>query len=278
MKKNSLVDRLFGSNCNYKCDVPPQRVLPDVLENAKSNGRRYHAVIVGINEYGDPTTPSLNGCVNDALLFRDYLIQDLSVPSNRIKLLLSPIAGDKTIPFPYKAPTRDNILQALCDLFHNPDIKHDDSIIFFYAGHGQSYREACCTPEPAGSIEAICPVDRNTRKINADGTEETILDICDREINVILGEIATKCPNITVILDCCFGGGGTRNGVPDSDLASLQLGDKESFMSRHCHPIPSAVPSCSKLRMRVDVYRQTDPTPRPKLSCQHEITRIDCFR
>ncbi|KAF9017713.1 peptidase C14, caspase domain-containing protein, partial [Rhodocollybia butyracea] len=143
------------------------------------------AVIVGINRYDDLHTPALKGCVHDALLFREYLIQDLSVPSDRITLLLSPTA---------------NILNALYTLCDNSKIKSDDSIVFFYAGHGQSYSPRTWTPHPTSSIEAISPVDR-----------ETVLDISDREINVILGEIAKKrCDNITLILDCCHASAGIR--------------------------------------------------------------------
>ncbi|KAF9056811.1 hypothetical protein BDP27DRAFT_1166245, partial [Rhodocollybia butyracea] len=85
----------------------------------------------------------------------------------------------------------------------NHTIKSDDSIVFFYAGHGQSYSPGTWTSHSSGSIEAISPVDRNIRRSNLDGRDETVLDISDREINVILGEIAKKrCDNITVILDC----------------------------------------------------------------------------
>lgn len=202
----------------------------------EANGRRFHVVIVGINKYDDPRTAPLKGCVHDALLFRDYVVQDLSVPSNRIKLLLSPTQAED-IPFPYQTPTRDNILNALYDLYDNPNIKSDDSIVFFYAGHGQSYSPRKCTPHSTGSIEAISPVDRNTLKYNSDGPDEMIVDISDREINVILGEIAKKrCDNITVILDCCHAGGGIRHTSRAFD--SLQLGDKECFTARHCPPIP----------------------------------------
>ncbi|KAF9068238.1 peptidase C14, caspase domain-containing protein, partial [Rhodocollybia butyracea] len=167
---------------------------------------RFHVVIVGINKYDDLSTPSLKGSANDALLFHDYCMQDLSVPVDQIKLLLSPTGDNllstlQDIPFPCTVPTRENILNALYDLHDNPNIKSDDSIIIFYAGHGQSYRAADadyeCTPCNTGWIEAISPVDRNTQK-----NSELVPDISDREINVVLGEIAKKCPNITLILDC----------------------------------------------------------------------------
>ncbi|KAF9056810.1 hypothetical protein BDP27DRAFT_1275610 [Rhodocollybia butyracea] len=83
----------------------PQRVHSNVLRKANSNGSRFHVVIVGINKYDDPRTPALKGCVHDALLFRGYLMHDLSVPSDRITLLLSPTcAKDVDGSVPYKPP------------------------------------------------------------------------------------------------------------------------------------------------------------------------------
>ncbi|KAF9068234.1 caspase domain-containing protein [Rhodocollybia butyracea] len=212
----------------------------------KTNGRRFHVVIVGINKYHDPRTTPLQGCVNDALLFRDYVIRDLSVPANQITLLLSPTGNEilpplQAIPWPRNtpSPTRENILNALYHLHDNPNIKPDDSIIIYYAGHGQSY--PATGAGYTGSIEAISPVDRNTWKPNTDGTAELVVDISDREINVIFGEIAKKkCPNITLVLDCCHSSSGVR-GCSNA-FNSLQLGDKEFLTSRYCPSIPSAVP------------------------------------
>ncbi|KAF9017712.1 hypothetical protein BDP27DRAFT_1149522, partial [Rhodocollybia butyracea] len=152
------------------------------------------AVIVGINNYDDGATGNLCGCVSDALLMYDYLTVDLGVPQSHISLLLSPALSDPDISFKYGAPKRDKILNALYDLRDNNDIRTDDNIVLFFAGHGTSYKLA----EP--NIEAICPMDRNTSQLSSDG--DIVLDISDREINVILGEMAKKTNNITVILDC----------------------------------------------------------------------------
>ncbi|KAF9068240.1 caspase domain-containing protein [Rhodocollybia butyracea] len=237
-----------ASDKTHHIDVFPQQNVSSCLK--KMNGRRFHVVIVGINKYDDPRTPALQGCVNDALLFRHYVIHDLSVPANQITLLLSPAGNEilpptlQAIPLPHNtpSPTRENILNALYHLHDSPNIKPDDSIIIFYAGHGQTYYATDgFTPRNTGSIEAISPVDRNTWKPNTNGTAEIVVDISDREINVIFGEIAKKkCNNITLILDCCHSGSGVR-GCSNA-FNSLQLGDKEFLTSRYCPSIPSAVP------------------------------------
>ncbi|KAF9056816.1 caspase domain-containing protein [Rhodocollybia butyracea] len=241
-KKQELISLLWKAYGSANIDVSPQRDLSNGLNQA--DGHRFHVVIVGINKYDDPRTPSLKGCVNDALLFRDYVMRDLSVPADQITTLLSRTGHEILLPlqdvsFPYNSPTRENILNALYDLRDNPHIDPNDSIIIFYAGHGQSYRATDgCTPLNTGHIEAISPVDRNTVMSSSDGTE-IVVDISHHEINIILGEIAKKCPNITLILDCCHASGGTSGCSSDS---SLQLKDKEFLTPRRCPPIPLAVP------------------------------------
>ncbi|KAF9068237.1 caspase domain-containing protein [Rhodocollybia butyracea] len=243
----------------------------NVSSGRKETDRRFHVVIVGINKYDDPRTPALQGCVHDALLFRDYLMQDLSVPVGQIATLLSPTGNEilpplLDVPVPCNVPTRENILNALYDLHDNPNIKPDDSIIIFYAGHGQSYSAAGYNF--TGSIEAISPADRSTLKSNADGTEEIVVDISDREINVIFGEIAKNCPNITLILDCCHAGSGVRGC--STAFTSLQLGNKEFLTSRYCPSIPSAVPLMFKSadetrRLSPDRPRTADPNFRANM-------------
>ncbi|KAF9073454.1 caspase domain-containing protein [Rhodocollybia butyracea] len=266
-KKQELISLLRKTHGSENIDVSAEKDLSNSLK--KPNGR-FHAVIVGINKYDDPRTTSLKGCVNDALLFRDYLLQDLSVPAGQITTLLSP-TGDEHLPFPQdipvpcNAPTRENILDALYDLYDSPNIKPDDSIIIFYAGHGQSYRAPDAVdqspPRSNASVEALCPADRNTLKSCSDGTEDIIVDISDREINVILGEIAKKiCGNITLILDCCYARSGIRG-----------LGDKELFPFRYCPPILSAVSLMFKAadasgRLPSDRPRTADPNFRANMN------------
>ncbi|KAF9068241.1 hypothetical protein BDP27DRAFT_834274 [Rhodocollybia butyracea] len=177
-------------------------------------------------------------------------MHNLSVPADQITTLISS-TNDKPpqdIPSPPNTlrPTRENILNALYDLHDNPFIKSDDSIIIFYAGHGQSYSE---------SIDAISPVDRNTCKSNS----ELIPDISDRELNVIIGEIAKKCSNITLILDCSHAGGATRGNFSPS------FGDMENLTPRTCFAIPSAIPRMLEAadeegRLSLDRTRTANPS------------------
>jgi len=99
------------------------------------------------------------------------------------------------------------MVDALYDLRDDEKIKPDDNIVIHFSGHGSSYdardyRDFTTFASKAGSIEAICPVDRGG----------SIPDISERELNSILSELrAAKGPNITIILDCCHAGGAVRS-------------------------------------------------------------------
>ncbi|KAK0219730.1 peptidase C14, caspase domain-containing protein, partial [Armillaria nabsnona] len=168
-----------------------------------------YAVVVGIDNY---SFYPLRGCVADALAMVKCLVEVVGVPEDRIQTLLGP--RDQHNANVSSIPSRENILSALRSLSTKTDIKHGDPIIFCFAGHGSRYawsdldddkdsdKEHDNENSPArdGSIEALCPINR-----------DTVPDISDRELNTIFSQIyRTGGHPITVILDCCHGGGATR--------------------------------------------------------------------
>ncbi|KAK0207720.1 caspase domain-containing protein [Armillaria fumosa] len=176
------------------------------------DGHRFWAVLIGINAY--PKDP-LRGCVSDATNFFYFLTRNMGVPPDRINLLLGTdnttsqlLSGVK-----YTSATRANIVDTLLRLSTNSQIQYGDNILIYFAGHGAVYycRNHGAYPFPAnqGTIEAICPMDRNP---TASDRDKRIPDICDRELSTILSEICrTRGHHITVILDCCHSAGATRN-------------------------------------------------------------------
>ncbi len=136
----------------------------------------------------------------------------MGVPSGHIDLLLG---TDNTTPqllLEYTSATRTNIVDKLLCLSTNPQIQYGDNILIYFAGHGAVYQckdyPAYDFPADQGTIEALCPVDRNPI---ASDKDERIPDICDRELSTILSEICrTRGHHITVILDCCHSAGATR--------------------------------------------------------------------
>ncbi len=149
------------------------------------------------------------GCVADALAMVQCLVEVVGVPKDRIQTLLGP----KDQHDANAIPSRQNILSTLRSLSTKTDIKRGDPIIFCFAGHGSRYAWSGLdddnglnsdkehdnehSPARAGFVEALCPIDR-----------DNVPDISDRELNTIFSQIyRTGGHPITVILDCCHGGG-----------------------------------------------------------------------
>ncbi|KAJ7314428.1 hypothetical protein DFH08DRAFT_431074 [Mycena albidolilacea] len=112
------------------------------------------ALVVGINNYiaNDRLTP-LRGAVNDAKTFQKYLVDRRHVPPSNILMLENEKA------------TRAAILSASKSRFlENEQIPDhgDETMIFFFAGHGRLVEVPGNRMAPDSKVEAICPVDERT--------------------------------------------------------------------------------------------------------------------
>lgn len=183
-------------NANWSHCQGPHRV----------DASRFWAVLIGIDEYA---SYPLRGCVPDIQLMEKYFTEDLSVPRNRIQLLVG--SNEHLSPRDSMNPSRAHILAALLSLVTNPEIAYGDNIIIYFSGHGSSYPPGTKGDSEADYIQALCPIDRDTPGENG----KPVPDISDREFNTILSLISrVKGHNITVILDCCYSGGVSRD-VPE---------------------------------------------------------------
>ncbi|PBL01548.1 hypothetical protein ARMGADRAFT_953616 [Armillaria gallica] len=180
-----------------------RRTSPFLIRRAPHHvdASRFWAVLIGIDAY---ESRPLHGCVSDASLMKKFLIDDLGMPKERIQCLLG---SHNLIPDDPLTPSRANIVNTLYNLIHNDEIQSGDNIVIYYAGHGANYycsdrfdtEESGCNMDFC-SIEALCPVDRDS--IDANGLP--IPDISDRELNALFTEISrVKGHNITFIVDCC---------------------------------------------------------------------------
>ncbi|KAK0215284.1 peptidase C14, caspase domain-containing protein, partial [Armillaria nabsnona] len=184
--------------------------------HGKVDGPNFWAVVIGIDGY---KTSPLRGCVSDAKMVAEYLIDNLRVPESHIQLLLSTDSKECTVSG-NNSPTRATIVKAILGLSTNSEIHRGDNIIIYFAGHGTTYKCAQYdgTAATLGNVDALCPIDHGpeptaSAKIsdtNVDDAKSSISsdpqvpDICDRELNTILSEIArTKGNHITLIVDCC---------------------------------------------------------------------------
>ncbi|KAJ7289261.1 caspase domain-containing protein [Mycena rebaudengoi] len=162
------------------------------------------ALIVGINTYSRWNDyPPLEGCVNDANAFRDFLRDPrescgLEVPAGNIKFLADEDA------------TRSAIISTFQSHFiNNPKIpnKGNATMIFFFAGHGDRVAATGNLMASDRMVETICPHDGGT----LDAAGQYVYGIPDYVLGWLLRELAaTKGNNITVIFDSCHSGGMGR--------------------------------------------------------------------
>ena len=162
------------------------------------------ALLVGITEWKDRDWEDIEGAPKDVENMKVYLEQDLKVPSSNISILEGPKA------------TRAGILSEFHrHLINNKMIQPGDPILFYYTGHGDLTDAPLHWPVVSDDrkIESLVPYDYGTQ----DGRGQRICGIPDRTIAALLEQLAKRHgDNITVILDCCHSGHGTRKSTEET--------------------------------------------------------------
>ncbi|KAF8813410.1 hypothetical protein BYT27DRAFT_7158296 [Phlegmacium glaucopus] len=147
------------------------------------------ALIIGINKYQDAKIRNLKGCIKDSENVCRFLTESLHANPLHIKHLRDAEA------------TRKEILSTFEEHFiNNQDIHPNDTIVFYFAGHG-SYETPAENSLARNNMETICPYD--------DRAEER--GIPDRTFASLMRRLASiKGNNITAIFDSCHSGGMGR--------------------------------------------------------------------
>lgn len=180
--------------------------------NIMVQGDRYHrvlaqptsrklALLVGVNTYEGSVRP-LKGCHNDVELQSELLIHRYGFNPQDIIVLQNEQA------------TRSGIL----DAFESHLIKQaqpGDVVVFHYSGHGSKITDPDPIPNFASCFDGSegCNgtlVSHNGRSPKLVGAGEA-QDIMGRTLFLLT--YALKTENVTVILDSCHSGGGTRGNV-----------------------------------------------------------------
>lgn len=171
-----------------------------------------YALLVGINEYQGEVA-DLAGCHYDVQQFAELLQYRFAAKTDNIQILLSEQA------------TRDHIIAGFEQ--HLTQAGEGDTALFYYSGHGSQ----ATTADELLAIEA-------------DGLDETLVchdsrldghyDLADDELRYLIAQVSEKNPHISIILDCCHAGGGTRQQVTvrltETDLRQRPL---ESYCFYH---------------------------------------------
>ncbi|KAF8817195.1 hypothetical protein BYT27DRAFT_7205049 [Phlegmacium glaucopus] len=168
---------------------------------------RLHALVIGINIYPFSNLPPLTSAISDADAFERYLIEYLKVPAQNIRNLRAEDA------------TRSNILSALKYLQDDSNIRPGDPIVIYYSGHGGWDRAPDGWHSDGGVIQMILPSDYGPSVYGP-----SVYGIPDRTIGALLESLANaKGDNITVILDCCFSGSGTRSDNAEERIRGVPV-------------------------------------------------------
>lgn len=161
-----------------------------------------HALLVGINAY---SRKPLGGCRNDALAWKSYL-EEWAGKNRRLSLevLLD------------EAATRRRIIDAFRS--HLGEAGSGDTALFCFSGHGS--QEPAPPPyaaeEPGGLSETL---------LAHDSREPGSFDIADKELAVLIAEVARKGAHVVIVLDSCHSGTATRD--PDEeDLVRRMAGSR----------------------------------------------------
>jgi pimeloyl-ACP methyl ester carboxylesterase len=154
--------------------------------------RQLYALLVGINDYA-PEVGKLAGCLNDVDRFQGYLTDTFDTSNLAVEVLKDADA------------TRGNIIQQFRG--HLGRATADDVALFLYCGHGAQWAAA-----------------KEFKEFYADGKDEGIVcydsrrenggypyDLADKELAVLVAEVAKNNPHLAVIFDCCHSGSGTRD-------------------------------------------------------------------
>ncbi len=152
------------------------------------------ALIVGIDRYPKPVKP-LKGCVNDALEWKS-LLQERVGQECRLEL----------VDLTDAEATRARIIDRFRSHLGRAGL--GDTAFFCFSGHGS--QELAPPPfdeeEPDGLCETLLAWD----------SRPAGWDIADKELAVLIAEVADRGAHVVLVLDSCHSGTATRNGEEEA--------------------------------------------------------------
>ena len=150
-----------------------------------------YALLVGINDYQPASNvKKLEGCLNDVDHFASWLTAN--TPGGDLELHILKDAQ----------ATRAGIIAAFRS--HLGKARAGDTAVFHYCGHGA--RSAS-----AAEFRAFFPVGKDEGLVCFDSRINGVPDLVDKELAVLIAEVAAHDPHIAIIFDCCHSGSGTRS-------------------------------------------------------------------
>ena len=157
-----------------------------------------HALVVGINIYKSEKLKNypLSGCVNDvarmSLVLRQMFADELQL------MTLSEAQATRAAIFD---SFRSQLIEPAKIWAQSGRPSPEPAFLFHFSGHGSLNRDVTQT-KPSGFDETIVPYDSR---------QADIFDIRDWELGALIDELGQYTSCITIVLDCCHSGSGTRS-------------------------------------------------------------------
>lgn len=170
------------------------------IERSTTQGNVY-ALVVGINQYKDKGIIPLNFAENDATAFANFLKNDKNSPirsASNVMLLTGKNASGL------------NIRKAIYKHLVNKAVQKEDTVIFYFAGHGYSQSNSCY----------LAGYDTEPTALKATALSQENLQECWKDI---------RAERKLLLVDACHSGGlqGVRSG---NSVSNMSMGGKGSIM------------------------------------------------
>ncbi|MBD2110323.1 MULTISPECIES: caspase family protein [Cyanophyceae] len=183
------------------------------------------ALLVGVNQYPAGVT-SLRGCLTDVRMQKELLVHRFGFDPANILTLEN------------QAATRQNLLDAF-ETHLIDQAQPGDVVVFHFSGHGSLVRD----PDPiaiangaSGYNGSLLPHDA---RLNLQGNQ--VNDIMGKTLFLLMANLKTD--QVTVMLDSCHSGGGTRGelimravesqvALGDAAPSALELAEQDRWLTR----------------------------------------------
>ncbi len=159
-----------------------------------------YALLVGIDDYQD--VPKLSGCLKDIEAVYDFLEANFDRGYLKVRALTNAEA------------TRAAIIDGFRS--HLSQANADDIALFYFCGHGAQ-------SPTAAEFKAFSPDGKEEGLVCYDSRAPGNFDLADKELAVLIDELAARTPHVTIVLDCCHSGSGTRD-IDDDMLVTRMTG------------------------------------------------------
>ncbi|MUG91483.1 caspase [Scytonema sp. UIC 10036] len=195
--------------------------------------RNLYALLVGIDKYPDPNH-HLQGCVNDITAIEEYLNERFD--KKEYQLHLRSLKDEQA--------TRKGVIDGWRN--HLGQAKADDIVLFYYSGHGAQE----LAPKEFWHLE---PDHLDETLVCYDSRSENGWDLADKELALLIAQVAENNPHITIIMDCCHSGSSTKDPMQQALIRRFPTDKRE-------RPLDSFIFSLEDLKQLSD---SRDPEKHP---------------